>query len=292
MNHSQHSNAKQKHICGENMSDRREPRISFSQRNGLAPLPPQLEIGEISPIFRRKISDCFYCQINTRRYLEYPWDSILRDFHIEIRFGVSSDFPIYSSNWTSIFEDIFLTHKFHLVFDYIEFFINHSLTPEDLVDRIILVFEDCRLSYRVFDRVTIAPIGNEEQATAVALAFQDVGAAGMPAAQEHLRSACRHLRDGEFADSVRESIHAVESAAKRIALNGNTLIDCLREIERRGKIHNTLKIAFDKLYAYTSDEHGIRHARVFETVANVDEADALFMLGACASFVSYLVRRA
>jgi hypothetical protein len=52
-----------------------------------------------------------------------------------------------------------------------------------------------------------------------------------------------------------------------------------------------MKGAFQKLYGYTSDENGIRHASVFDPKAKVDETDALFMLGACASFVSYLLAR-
>ena len=57
------------------------------------------------------------------------------------------------------------------------------------------------------------------------------------------------------------------------------------------KIHPALEAGFQKLYAYTSDEHGIRHA-LNRDGANVDEADAIFMLGACASFVSYLIGKA
>ncbi len=47
--------------------------------------------------------------------------------------------------------------------------------------------------------------------------------------------------------------------------------------------HDALKPAFHKLYGYSSDEEGVRHALVFGDEAQVDEADALFMLGACAS---------
>ncbi|HAE28382.1 MAG TPA: hypothetical protein DCG58_14560, partial [Hyphomonas adhaerens] len=47
-----------------------------------------------------------------------------------------------------------------------------------------------------------------------------------------------------------------------------------------------------QLYGYTSDEEGVRHALVFNEKSTVDEVDALFMLGACASFVSYLLARA
>jgi hypothetical protein len=46
------------------------------------------------------------------------------------------------------------------------------------------------------------------------------------------------------------------------------------------------------LYAYTSDEKGIRHALLDDSTAKVDEADAMFMLGACAAFVSYLLNKA
>jgi hypothetical protein len=53
----------------------------------------------------------------------------------------------------------------------------------------------------------------------------------------------------------------------------------------------SLKAAFGSLYGYSSDEEGVRHALVFSNETQVDEADALFMLGACASFVSYLLAR-
>jgi hypothetical protein len=52
-----------------------------------------------------------------------------------------------------------------------------------------------------------------------------------------------------------------------------------------------LRSALDKLYAYTNAEGGIRHANVFADKANVDEDDALFMLGACASFVTFLLSK-
>jgi hypothetical protein len=42
----------------------------------------------------------------------------------------------------------------------------------------------------------------------------------------------------------------------------------------------------------TSDEKGIRHALLDEPVARVDETDALYLLGSCAAFVSYLINKA
>jgi hypothetical protein len=90
---------------------------------------------------------------------------------------------------------------------------------------------------------------------------------------------------------VRESIHAVEAVAVRLAPGTGTLGAALKVLEQRGHLHGGLKAAFSSLYGYSSDEEGVRHALVFGDEAQVDEADALFMLGACASFVSYLLAR-
>jgi hypothetical protein len=90
---------------------------------------------------------------------------------------------------------------------------------------------------------------------------------------------------------VRESIHAVEAVAVRLAPDTSTLGAALKVLEKRDHLHGGLKSAFEKLYGYSSDEAGVRHALVFSDEAKVDEADALFMLGACASFVSYLLAR-
>ena len=112
----------------------------------------------------------------------------------------------------------------------------------------------------------------------------------MPA-RNHLIKAGQNLRNGDWAGSVRESIHAVECMAKRLAPDAQTLGPALAALERRGHLHAALKEAFKKLYGYTCQEEGLRHALVFEDEALVDEVDALFMLGACASFVSYLLSR-
>jgi hypothetical protein len=62
--------------------------------------------------------------------------------------------------------------------------------------------------------------------------------------------------------------------------------------EGKIKIHRALKHGFGNIYGYTSDEKGIRHPLLDDEKANVDEADALFMIGACAAFVSYLINKA
>jgi len=55
-------------------------------------------------------------------------------------------------------------------------------------------------------------------------------------------------------------------------------------------MHPSLKQGFEKLYGYTSDDDGIRHALLDE--ANLDMEDARFMLVSCSAFVNYLVVKA
>jgi hypothetical protein len=110
-------------------------------------------------------------------------------------------------------------------------------------------------------------------------------------AREHLRNAATELTQGHFADSVRESIHAVESVARCLEPTGD-LSGALARLESSAKIHAAMKKGFSALYGYTSDSQGIRHALLDKNAPEVDEHDALFMIGACAAFVSYLLGKA
>ena len=65
-----------------------------------------------------------------------------------------------------------------------------------------------------------------------------------------------------------------------------TLGDALKSIEKAGHLHPSLKEGFLKLYGYTSNEQGIRHAMLDEP--NITAADARYFLISCSSFVNYL----
>jgi hypothetical protein len=71
-----------------------------------------------------------------------------------------------------------------------------------------------------------------------------------------------------------------------------TLGDALRQLENKlgGSMHPALRNAFNHLYGYTSDAHGIRHALLGKS--DLDVEDAKFMLIACSAFINYLVVKA
>jgi hypothetical protein len=80
--------------------------------------------------------------------------------------------------------------------------------------------------------------------------------------------------------------------ARLLEPSADTLGPALSRLARADHIHPALKDGMNKLYGYTNDQQGIRHALLDDGEAKVDEADALFMFGACASFVTYLIGKA
>lgn len=124
-------------------------------------------------------------------------------------------------------------------------------------------------------------------------AIKKIRESGMEGASAHLRDAAKHIKAQEYGDSIADSIHAVESVARVINQNANTTLGpALDSLEKANLLkHPALKDAFKKLYGYTSNEQGIRHALFDKDVPNVGLDEAVFMFGACASFAAYLVNK-
>ena len=136
------------------------------------------------------------------------------------------------------------------------------------------------------------PCECDEHASATAEALETLRTGGFESAKRHLRNAADHINSGRHGNAVAESIHAVESVARKINPEAKTLTPALKSLQDRGLLrHSALRQAFEKLYGYTSDEQGIRHAQIDEGEANVGLDESLFMFGACAAFAGYLARK-
>ncbi|KAB0266915.1 AbiJ-NTD4 domain-containing protein [Microvirga brassicacearum] len=272
--------------------------MPFSQRTGLDPIPPQLKLGEASDDLRRMIEYYVGLEIgrNTRSgydhsYFNDRWERVTRDLHVLF---LKADPDIYENSpydWRISLKNFFQGAKIGPLFNLIEFLVRHPKCSDELKSELASAFVTARAAYRIIDGQIVA-IGTEEQAAAFEKAVVDAAENSAGAARKHLLAAGMALRNSDWAGSVRESIHAVEAIAIRLAPDTTTLGPALSALEKQGHLHGSLKAAFGSLYGYSSDEEGVRHALVFKEEAQVDEADALFMLGACASFVSYLLARA
>jgi hypothetical protein len=145
----------------------------------------------------------------------------------------------------------------------------------------------CRSPYRIVADDVICPISTDEEAATVERAFVDLKASGLAGSREHLKSASAELSAGNFSDSIRESVHAVESVVRVLEDFGKALA----KLESKAKIHGALVAGFKSIYGFSSDEQGIRHPLLDKGAPAVDEVDAMFMLGACSAFISYLINK-
>lgn len=109
--------------------------------------------------------------------------------------------------------------------------------------------------------------------------------------KDHLKQALKMMSDREnpdFRNSIKESVSAVESLVKFLLDDKNILLsNALAKFEKTRGLHSCYKEGFIKLYNWTSDGDGIRHALTDKS--NLTLADARFMLIICSAFVNYLI---
>ena len=152
------------------------------------------------------------------------------------------------------------------------------------------VFEREYVGYR-FINGEISPISDEFEIRAINEAIGNIH----ENVKIHISKANSLLSNREnpdYENSIKESITAVEAMAEIITgENGKSasLGNMLKKLKDSGiYIHKALEEAFNKLYGYTSDASGIRHAgEIGGPNSTFDEAK--YMLVACSAFVNYLM---
>ena len=273
-------------------------KLSFEQAEGIAPMPSQLARGDISQEFRAVLWDELHARLDYCKhtyggtsFLEGPWETVLKNAHVFRDHKPIDDFSNRYHDLIGEVKEVVLRGAWSEVLGWLEFVLKHPSCPDDLAAAVDGIMKYSHLAYGVFDGVAICPIGSDAERATIERAFADLAATEFHGARAHLRNAAEELTTGHYADSVRESIHAVEATA-RVLEPSAALSDALARLEKSANIHPALKQSFGKLYGYTSDENGIRHPLLDDGTAKVDGTDALFMIGACAAFVSYLINKA
>ena len=204
-----------------------------------------------------------------------------------------TDIPDRLPGVRDICDDILKSGRFNKVLDFLEIVVGELGDEDDFGPDVKHLFRKHGAAYWLDiseGKCLFVPSASEEQAEAAEHAIQTIRNNGLGGAATHLRQAAEHINAGQYADSIADSIHAVESVARVIdPRSNNTLQPALRSLQKEGVLkHQALSKAFEKLYGYTSDEHGIRHALLDKSPADVALEEAIFMFGACASFAAYL----
>ena len=283
------------------MNDNRghfEKYITFSQREGYESIPEPMRLEEISDDLRREIwnetrrflmsrfSNGYSFNAEGIKFVEYVIGSLTKTAEDEI----NTDYDIMSD----IFKNFILYSPFNTVLDLVELML-YKECNSIFANQINYLFERHAAAYWLDlsrSPYQFFPRSNKAQGEATRSAIETIRASGMEGADTHLRQAADHINARQFADSITDSIHAVESVARTIDPKAKTLGSALKSLQKSGLLkHSALKEAFSNLYGYTNDEQGIRHALLDKGSPDVDLDEAMFMFGACASFAAYLVNK-
>ena len=283
--------------------------LTFSEAQGYDELPRPLSLEELSCECRLRFWNLIYANgiahlepiySEDDRYiadqdLYSRWNDIFRNLHSTFLFKPIDSLEIKAVNIVHDYKFLVLEElPFNRLFDLLQMIMREPTCPREFILDVAKVFVSCRLAYVVDMNwpPTILPVATEHEGEAVLAAMWQLREDGLDGAVTHLRRASECINQSDWAGSIRESVHAVESVARKLSpTSSKTLEPALQALEKQGGLHPALKGAFSKLYGYTSDEQGIRHALLEGTEARPGLDEAVFMLGACAAFASYLSRK-
>jgi len=183
--------------------------------------------------------------------------------------------------------EYFFNCKWNEVYDFLEFVVRmHAKDKPGLPSYLNQILERELAGYKFIDGV-IVDITDVQESELLAEALADTKFGAVTA---HLERALQLLADRkqpDYRNSIKESISAVEAMARTVAETPKaTLGEALKVLEKKGSLHPALKDGFSKLYGYTNDDDGIRHAMLDEP--NIDQSDAKYFLLSCTSFINYL----
>jgi hypothetical protein len=185
-------------------------------------------------------------------------------------------------------QSYYFSCEWHEIYAFLEFILTYYKNVR-LIEEVNKVLEQELSAYRFVEGV-FTDITSDEEIAVLEEALKD---SDFPGVRNHLNRALELYSDRnkpDYRNSIKESISAVESIAKVITGQSKaSLGDALKTLEKNGKLHSALKEGFLKLYGYTNDEEGIRHAMLEEP--NLSAHDAKYWLLSCTTFINYLKSR-
>ncbi|MBX3005728.1 MAG: hypothetical protein KF821_07885 [Anaerolineales bacterium] len=256
---------------------------------GISPVNETIQVAEMSDSLRNRLWNVIYTFVFNEGHVGFKGMDIrtvsIKFYHSFLKLPVDH-VPSNPVAQLEFFRNFFFTSAWHGVYDFIEWLISKDLMSTDAIE----ILEDVLVSefsgYRIIDG-NFLPITSPEEISTIQAAIDQTE---IPGASTHLTRAIELLSDKEkpdYRNSIKESISAVESAAQKLAnLPKATLGDAIKLIEQKHRIHPALKDGLLKIYGYTSNEEGVRHA--MQDSPDLRQEDALLLLVMCSAFVNYL----
>jgi hypothetical protein len=262
--------------------------LTFSQRQGFTPVPEPVQLEGIDERLRIDLWNVIYHRLFKSGANPFPYN--LRNMWWQ-HFGRKTyEYEGREFLLASAVEDTVLLGEWFAVYDLLEYIASdapdHDQSFVDLLNG-VLAFN--RAGYRIVGG-QVVEITDETELQAI----RDTAAqpSGSPARQ-HIERALRLFADRDnpqYANSIKESISAVESAARDLsgdssATLGNALDLIAKQVNR--PVHPALLKGWKGIYGFTSDSGGIRHADYPGSVPATQEL-AHYFLVTCSAMVNYL----
>jgi hypothetical protein len=183
----------------------------------------------------------------------------------------------------------------YAIYDFIEYLVwfrFNEETAQYFAEAVNDALERENAGYRLIN-AKLAPLTNEQELQAIHESTHPLATVLSPVSL-HIQQALELLsdrRNPDYRNSMKEAISAVECLCKLIsAMPKATLGPALDKTAKLLNLNDQFRDGFKKIYGYTSDDHGIRHALKDEE--HPEQEDARFMLVACSAFVNFITEKA
>ena len=273
-------------------------RKRFSQRLGITTEPSTIQIDSMSDALRNSLWNllyeffqsqnhywCYFVKYSGKFFFKVPVDELSTNDY-RCREWLKNAF--YKLEWFEVYDFIeFVSVNFSDVYKY-----TNTSKRNKFIDYSNFIFERELSGYRFISGI-ISPITSKEEVAEITEAVKQSFESGLKGAEKHLKTSLSLLGQKpkpDYRNSIKEAISAVESVSKQISgSNSQGLSGALKALSDHSEIHGALKSGFEKLYGYSSDEDGIRHAILDEPNVGFDEAK--FMLVSCSAFINFLISK-
>lgn len=245
----------------------------FSERKGIKHFSDIVQIDDLNERTRNKLYSVISKSFD-ELYVDY--DGNLKDEFVEYLYKelfskTERDIPMWGNDYH--YEEVFNTiYTIIIQYDYADIFTfiegiikfldiadkatyNRYNYKNEYIEAISNVFKKENVNYRIINE-KITDIVDEQQISSIEETLNNP----YKEVSRHYSKAIEQLYSlKDFDNSIKESISSVEAMCQILTKNSKaTLGDALKSL--KDKIHPAMKGAFEKLYGYTSDANGIRHA--------------------------------
>jgi hypothetical protein len=276
--------------------------MRFSERINKREIKVEIQLDYIDPELKNGLWNilCAYLftplKDRTQWLEESNFEAICEDIWFSHFKEAIDSMPISTEGVVKEIRKRFFSWNYLETYDFIDFLAtsnDDSFDKDGYVEAMNFVLKRDLSGYRFINYI-LSPITNEGEINTIEEAILKTSEISLNGVNIHLSEALVKLsdkRNPDYRNSIKESISALESLCQKITGEPKAeLGKALKLLNSKLPIHGSLGQGFTKLYGYTSDGDGIRHAMMEET--NLDQEDALYMLVTISSFINYLIVKA